>query len=358
MPKKIPTGTVLQLGERLRSVSRRRFLKGVASLAAGSIGLSTLVKRAYGKKPDGRVLVYTDDRLGNPDTVKIVSKERYRRLKLYEQLPVDKLVRQRRGVNAVTITQRSDDPDDLALKFLLDRNTNSVRKRVPNTYNRMPVVVEERPRQSKPEALEGGSAIDYDQTSYNGTAALVGYDGDGNQAIVTADHVMEEAQTMYSGGDEVGTFSSRDVSIDVTAYTRSNNASTNVGGTKSSSVSEITGAWKFAGLADKVGQTDDGDSVSDGDTVSVDHYGATSGHISDKCNNTKRTGQIEYQADMVHHYTDGGDSGGPWVDDNGKLLGVHHGYDYDSDLFGGYTEWSTAAVGRPALDAVGVSLSK
>lgn len=357
MPRKIPTGTTLDLGAKLRETSRRSVLRGLAAAATASgAALSTAVERAYGKRPDGRVIVHTDDVHGQPDTVRVIPKERYRRLKVYERLPIRKFTA-RDGVRAVTITQQSDDPTDLALKFLVESNVRATRKRVPNNYNRVPTVVEEQPVETVPEAIEGGSSIDNPNTSgskSDGTVCLVGYDADGTgELILTADHVMNGADEMHFSDDKIAEFHERNQSLDVTSYKLTSSISTDPLDTVGTKVEAVSGAWQFAGLADKVGQTDDGDSVSDGGTVDVELYGRTSLYVSDKCNNTKRSGYIEYQADMADHKTDEGDSGAPWVDENGKLLGVHSGS--RSDFFG--DAWSIAAVGRPALDAVGVSLS-
>ena len=313
------------------------------------------VKRVYGKPPDGKVIVHTDDIHGQPDTVRVIPKERYRRLKLYERLPIQKFT-DRDGIQALTITQQSDDPTDLALKFLVENNVRATRKRVPNNYNRVPTVVEEKPFETGEEAVEGGSGFYRESTKnqLDGTVCLVGYDADeSGELILTADHTMEGDEEMKIFTDVVAEFHERDKSIDVTSYKVLSEVNTDILDTKGNNVPSISGAWRFAGLADKVGQTDDGDSVSDGGTVDVDLYGATSLHVSDKCNNTKRSGKIEYEADMKDHKTANGDSGSPWVDTNGKLLGVHHGY----NDFPRLSKWSIAAVGRPALDAVGVSLS-
>jgi len=358
MPRKIPTGTTLDLGAKLRETSRRSVLRGLAAAATASgAALSTAVEWAYGKRPDGRVIVHTDDVHGQPDTVRVIPKERYRRLKVYERLPIRKFTA-RDGVRAVTITQQSDDPTDLALKFLVERNVRATRKRVPNNYNRVPTVVEERPVETVPEAIEGGSSIDNPNTDRqdDGTACLVGYDADGSgKLILTADHVMNGADNMNFSDDKIAEFHERDQSLDVTSYKLTSSINTDPLDTVGTKVETVSGAWRFAGLADKVGQTDDGDSVSDGGTVTVDIYGKTSGYLSDVCNNTKRTGKIEYQADMKDHKTAKGDSGGPWVDNNGKLLGVHHGHNAPAPLIG--DKWSIAVVGRPALNAVGTALS-
>ncbi len=333
-------------------------LRGLATAATASgAALSAAVERAYGKPPEGKVIVHTDDIHGQPDTVRVIPKERYRRLKLYERLPIQKFT-DRDGIQALTITQQSDDPTDLALKFLVENDVRATRKRVPNNYKRVPTVVEEKPFETRGEAIEGGSSVDNPNngSGIDGTVCLVGYDADGSgELILTADHVMEGSSKMQFSDETIAEFHERDESVDVTSYKTTSSINTDPTGTVSE-IPNITGTWRFAGLADTVGQTDDGDSVSDGGTVGVELYGLTSGYVSDECNNTKRSGGIEYQADMKEHQTGRGDSGGPWVDSNGKLLGVHHGW--NDPLFSFQDEWSIAAVGRPALDTVGVSLTE
>jgi S1-C subfamily serine protease len=355
MPSKIPTETTLELGSKLRALSRRSVLRGLATAATASgAALSAAVERAYGKPPEGKVIVHTDDIYGQPDTVRVIPKERYRRLKLYERLPIQKFT-DRDGVQAVTITQQSDDPTDLALKFLVENNDRATRKRVPNNYKRVPTVVEEQSVELTKEAIRGGSAIGNPNTDRqtDGTVCLVGYDLDSDtELIVTADHVMNGAENMKFSGDTVGTLHIRNHLTDTTSYESTKNIDLDPRETADSRIPNISGAWRFDGLADKVGNTDRGDSVSDGGTVDVEMFGAFSGYISDTCNNTKR-GSVFYQADMKRHSTQKGDSGGPWVDANGKLLGVHHGKEeYSGD------SWSVASVGRHALNSADVKLHK
>ena len=356
MPSKIPTGTTLELGSKLRALSRRSVLRGLATAATASgAALSAAVERAYGKPPEGKVIVHTDDIHGQPDTVRVIPKERYRRLKLYERLPIQKFT-DRDGIQALTITQQSDDPTDLALKFLVENNVRATRKRVPNNYNRVPTVVEEKPLKAKTEAIEGGTAVENKSTrrETDGTVCLVGYDAvDGEDLILTADHVMDGQDSIYFSDDKIGDLKVRDHTNDVTSYKLTGSIDRNPLETKIQDVPTVSGAWRFSGLADKVGNTDDGDSITDGETVDVKMFGAFSGQVSDFCNNTKRWNRVSHQADMAHHRTTDGDSGGPWVDQDGKLLGLHHGA-------GGYDDnfWSVAAVGRQALNGGLMTLSK
>jgi len=241
MARKIPTGTTLELGTKLRELSRRSVLRGLATAATASgAALSTAVERAYGKKPEGKVIVHTKDIYGQPDTVRVIPKERYRRLKVYERLPIQKFT-DREGIQALTITQQSDDPTDLALKFLAEKNDRATRKRVPNNYKRVPTVVEEKPYETREEAVEGGTGIDNpDIDGLNGTVSIVGYDASGNEVIITADHVMEGADHIEFSDDEIADFYLRNQSHDVTAYKLTANISTDPRGTVSE-IPDITG---------------------------------------------------------------------------------------------------------------------
>jgi len=94
--------------------------------------LSSVIERAYGARPDGVPLVHTDDVNGDPDKVRIVPGERYRRLQVYANLPISKLGGRYDALNGVRITQRSNDETDLALQFLVDNNTREVRRKLPS----------------------------------------------------------------------------------------------------------------------------------------------------------------------------------------------------------------------------------
>jgi hypothetical protein len=141
---------------------------------------------------------------------------------------------------------------------------------------------------------------------------------DESLVALVADHVLDGASPLYYDGFAAADLAYRDQQTDTASYKLRD--STYAGARETISVPNINGVWTFAGLADKVGQTDGGDSISDGDTVAVQIYGQQSGRVDDACNNTKRSDAIDYQADMAHHRTQQGDSGGPWVDNSGNLL--------------------------------------
>lgn len=351
MSTKIPVGTVVSLSDRLPNATRRNVLRSIGGVTVGTVGLTNLVEQAVGATPDGKVLTLTTDVRGNPDTVRVVPPERYRRLKLYERMPAQRIIDRHDPLTAISITQRSSDPSDIGFEFILDAETDSGRSNLPTTYRGVPISYEERTVTRTQQDISGGLKCSPSDLP-PGTTTVVGYDtSSGNKVVLTAEHVTESSFDLYIGNGEEGTFRVSDATLDAVSYTLDNPEFGSVG--KVEDIQNITGAWTFSGLADTVGQTDDGDTVSDGETVAVDFYGQKSGALSDVCNNTKRTGKVDYQADMKDDKTQDGDSGGPWVDGNGKLLALHVGTTSDS-----FDRWSYGTVGQPVFDSLGVSLSK
>ncbi len=290
---------------------------------------------------------------GNPDDVRVIPAERYRRLQVDEQLPIQKLTDTHPPLYAVSIVQRSSDPTDLALQFQLERDVQRGRDALPDQYHGVPVVYTDVDRErSQEEDIIGGLRCGAPTDKGDGTTTLVAYDQlTDEKVILTARHVTDASQDLYVQGSKAGEKTAEDTAIDAVSYTMTDPSFGDVGTVKE--IQNVTGYWTFGGLADTVGQSDDGDSVSDGDTVAVDLYGKESGAVSDNCNNTKRTGKIEYQADMANHRTQNGDSGGPWVDENGKLLALHYGS--ESNIYG--DKWSLGAVGGKVFERLNVGLT-
>ncbi|WP_135826387.1 twin-arginine translocation signal domain-containing protein [Halorussus ruber] len=323
--------------------SRRRFLKALGMAGAGTAGLVNAIERAYGERPDGVPVVYTDDVYGNPERVRFVPKERHRRLMVYRNLPIQKFVDEYPKLNGVTLTQRSSDETDLALKFLLDSNTATVRRKLPNRFKQMPIEYEEQPREKRPQSLEGGVNIGVEGSDAEGTVTVVAYDADTSEnVVITADHVTEGASQITYVGDSAADLAHRDTATDTTSYTVHSDTESDPLATVNG-IPDVTGAWHFAGLSDAVSS----------DTVPVQLFGLGSGEVHDECTSTTRSSQVEYQADMSSHSTVDGDSGGPWVDDDGKLLACHFGYDISLTL----NKWSVGSVGRESLDAVNAMLA-
>lgn len=111
------------------SVNRRRFMK---ALGVGGLGLSGAIQKVYGKEPDGRPIVWTRNIYGEPERVRVIPKERYRRLKVYERLNPNSIIEHHPIVDEISIEQQSNDEEDLAIKLLLNDNSTRKLNRLPN----------------------------------------------------------------------------------------------------------------------------------------------------------------------------------------------------------------------------------
>ena len=190
---KIDIGEVVYLGTRDETVSRRAVLKTLAVVGTGAAGLSQTIERVHGAKPEGVPIVHTTDKNGNPDKVRIIPAERYRRLKVYERLPVSKFIDRTEKLTGVSLTQQSEDPTDLALSFTLADDTRSIRRKLPNRYDGVPIQFSERSFEYAPQSAEGGTGIETDITPDDsgaaGTATVIAYQSTGDEVLITADHV-------------------------------------------------------------------------------------------------------------------------------------------------------------------------
>lgn len=157
--------------------TRRKFLSAFATASFGIAGLRNATERAFGEKPDGVPLIWRYDRFGNPETVWYISKERYRRIQVYHELPPNVIYEKTEGVNGIKLTQQSAEPTDLALKILVDKNTRSVRRDLPNRIQKIPVVVEERQTNPKPALCDRRLLNFYDPLPANPEIAGVYSDG-------------------------------------------------------------------------------------------------------------------------------------------------------------------------------------
>lgn len=106
---------------RLESESTRRtFLRTLAFSGTGLAGIKAATERAFGERPEGVPLVWRRDRFGNPETVNYVPKERRRRIKVYENLPLETFHGRSNKVTGISLHQQSDDPTDVALQVKLE----------------------------------------------------------------------------------------------------------------------------------------------------------------------------------------------------------------------------------------------
>jgi len=335
--RRLTPGTTVVLNNN-NNISRRKFLSLLGSVGAGIPGLKKAIEESYDAKITGKPLVYTVDKFGNPDIVRIIEDERYQRLLTYYELPVQKYISRFSNLNGVSLVQN----DGLMLNFYVENNSWRTRKRLPNRIRGTPIAVEERSGEMIPEASTavGGQTIANNSGSA-GTMAVACYDESSDDPVaIASDHHMDGEENMFINAEIVADFHKRDKSNDVTSYKIRDGVDTNIRGTIS--IPDIEDAWTFSGLSD---------AVSGDKTLLVQFFGAASDKVDDTCFDTERNDRVKYQANMVQGKTSKGDSGGPWVDENyNRLVGVHYGRKNG--------EHSVCSVGQEALDAVDAVLYK
>lgn len=370
-PSNVPKlGEVADLRGIKNKLSRRRVLKALGAAGMTTGGLTEAMTKVYGEEPEGVPLVWTRDKYGNPDRVRFIPEERYRRLKVYEKLNPHKFIGQHPVVNEISITQQSADETDLALVLYVDENTASVSSELPDQIQGVPTVIEERPTDFTPKSCDTTTSkcaandvdnscrvgehfttmvgnIEISNGNARGTLGLVAFNSDSNnpyKVLITADHVMESASYMYQPPDGriVGHFDLADSSMDATRYRIDSDVDGNVGETAEDSQETISGAWTFSGLSD---------ATSGRETVSCSYAGAQTCYCPTKCDSTSKNDAVTYEADMIEVVTEFGDSGGPFVDGNGKLVCTLTGCQEANGVY-----WDRGPVGQEMLDSVNSQL--
>jgi hypothetical protein len=344
----LEVGQSIDLQQYYENMDRRAFLKSSTAIAAGALSLPALVQRAYGAKPEGKTIVHTRDRKGRPAKVRVVDPERYRRLKVYENYSSKALTDGASPINGLTITQRSSDPTDLALKFLVEKET--ALSNLPDSVEGMPVEHEVERSEAHPEDLEGGSEVNspHDGTNdgYDGTATFVCYDQDTEvEKVLTAYHVTTGDSDIYYNGSDVGNLTEGEAAndgngMDVAAYALGS-VNTDPNGTL---IGDVSGWWTFSGLSD----------ATSGSKVAATGYGATSGQVNNEVRRTNKNDILEYQAAFNKNQdpTSGGDSGMPWLDDDDYLICHHHG---DKVTWLG-ERWNIGGVAEQVLEVANATL--
>lgn len=358
--------------------NRREFLRALAVSGTGITGLRAATERAFGESPSGVPVVWTRDRYGRPDRIRYVPRERYRRLRVYGDCRPGDLY-DHSGVNGLTLTSRSDDPTDLALKVYVDRDSWRVRRKLPNRVRRVPVTHDERRPDPEPgrvcetlsrnffDPIRGNvEVIARDDRGYAGTGTLgfVCWDADvavPSQCLVTASHVvthedgtpaerLEHAGRVEDGEGRtatVGTYAAHsplgDHGMDVAKYRLNDDVVTGDSlATQSDEQPDITGSWDFAGLTD---------ATAGDDVVPVTFAGRSTCHATARCTRTSKTELVEHRAVIAPSVVTDGDSGGPFVDPDGKLVCTF-------SLYCDSCEYCSGPVGTELLDSVGAQLSR
>lgn len=356
-----------------KGADRRTFLKNLAATGGGLIGLNSAIKRTTAQSSDGVPIVYTRDRQGNPEQVRMVSEERHRRLELFENLEVSDI---RNGKGRVTsIALKEHDNGELGLHLYLKNNNRETRRKLPDRYSKMPITFEER-GYSKPiyecesgdcregdhfDTMQGNIQIAVftsDTTQSVGTLGFVAYNDDGSdpyKSLITAAHVVDDRSTnkLYqpclnvSSSREVGDFVTLSSPSDLDGAKYDASTSAAVGATAESSQKDISGYWTYQGLSDYTSDK----------KLDVVFAGQKTCGAGMECFEVTTTEILDYQANYHYAYeTESGDSGGPYVDGNGKLTGIHSGdIDNNND---GINDYSFGPVANKLLNRLNVTLSK
>lgn len=266
------SGQVIEL-----DTSRRRVLKAWGVFGTSGLGLKKAVETVNGDSAEGVPIGHTRDERGNPKRVRMVPKERKRRIKVYENMDRQKLRNEHEVINSITIKQHSTDETDLSIHLEIEENTRSTRRRLPDQIRGVPVTYEEKKVRWHASSdcpdpdnqarycdefseLVGGIQIGPGGNSF-GSLCLVAYQDAYNYLIaITAKHVLDGAsdpnslyhpadfcnQGSYAGGEDAYDSSEDIWAADISAGTYPGD----VGGTVSA-ISDITGYWTYAGISDE-----------------------------------------------------------------------------------------------------------
>lgn len=338
-------GTVIELSEH----TRRQFLKGIVTVGASTVALNQAIESVTGQEPEGVPLVLTRDRRGNPDRVKIVPERRHRRLKFHRRNVAD-LMDQHSAVEQVSMVEFSDS-GELALELRISPNaTEESRRTIPEEFNGIPVVVGEAHEHGEDSCNDGWDDVTVDPLEGNasvleyGTICVVGYDESESYepATLTCRHVWADVgypTTLTQDGRDVGNIDAAGSAMDWAKFELTT-TDYDSGTTASSELPDIRGTWDYEGLVEETAGIN---------TVAAEMAGRSTCHTSNKCGGAYYDRRLEYQAEFLARRASGGDSGAPWVDDDGYLVCMHQGYTGDEDKDRG-------AVGTELFDAAGFAL--
>lgn len=357
--------------------TRRKFLGVLAGTGVNLAGLRTATESVFGEKPDGKPLVWRYDQFGNPETVRYIPEERYRRIQVYENIHPSRFYGRADGVNGITLEQRSNDSKELVLKAYVDHNTHTVRRNLPNRVKQIPVTIEER-KTNREWAVCNRRVLDfYDPLPANpeiltydsngnkhgeGTLGVVCWNNDANypyKCYITAAHVAEDGGSYadylrHAGTDDSGNSRSQDVGVyathsppgdygmDVIKYRRQiGTVSPDIRGNADDHLNNIAGTWTHAGLTDR---------TSGSQTLPVEFAGRSTCYATTSCTGTSKTSLVEYQADYSPNELTNGDSGGPFLDNDDFLVGTF-------SFFCESCETSSGPTGQELLDSVNAQLT-
>lgn len=125
------------------NTSRRRVLSVMGVAGSGVLGLNSTIETVSGSSIDEVPIVHTRDRQDNPIKVRMIPRERRRRINLFTKFPAQEFLTSHPNVSEVSLKQRSKDDRDLSIHLHLKRNTESVRQALPNQIQDVPVTYED-----------------------------------------------------------------------------------------------------------------------------------------------------------------------------------------------------------------------
>lgn len=325
---------------------RRQFLTALGVFGTNPVGLKRAIEAIDGEVDSGVPVVWTRDRTGYPDRVRVVPKERFRRLAVYYELDVGKLVDRHDGVNGVSLGGHPERPTELALDVSVDRIDRLARRRVPNRVRGVPTTLSERRRERTATRVCRRLILDfYDPLPANprikghdesgdvfggGTLGLVAWNADPTdpyECFVTAHHVAADSKgktaplLQHSGLQDdtgrietVGRYEGHtplgDHGLDGVKYRATGAVTPDPLETASDEQGRVSGTWDFAGLTDATADS----------SIPVDFAGSATCYAEANCVGTERNDLLDYQATISPQVVTNGDSGGPFLDEDDKLV--------------------------------------
>lgn len=359
-----------KLGETIElDTSRRSVLTALGTSGVGLLGLRNAIEKVTGESAEGVPLVYTRDVHGNPERVRMVPKERYRRLKVFENLSAKSFIEKHPAVTELTIKQQSDDETDLSIHLHLEKNTREVRRQLPKRIQDVPVTYEEKDVSVHPmgcecqnpnngarrcedhDNLKGGIQIGADQGGW-GSLCLVAWDSSGNyKKAITAYHVMDESTDDYlyqpahsCSNDEIAAdYATYDDADDIWAGSIDGWGVSGTVGQTVDAIPDVTGYWTYAGISD----------YTTTNSIYCFMAGAESWKREGYANSVSSGPLVEHEVDYGDENAEQGDSGSPYVDQDGKLVSMYNGCNCAAG-----DKWDCGTAGDYVLSKANAKLTK
>lgn len=353
---RFPENTV-EIGE----PTRRKFMQMVGAGGSSIAALSAAVETVQGTSRDGYPIIYKRDLNGNPTKIRYVSKERFNVIQVLENITPEHISSKPDSITGITLGETQTKGSAPPIKVYVDKMNEKVIRSMKNRVRDIPLKFEERPEADitlqancrtgdVADTMEGNIQIGSSNSA--GTLSTVGTDSD-YTVLITSWHVMREGTNDYMYQPAPNHSESRTVGVyldhsplsstgyDICKFASYENDH-DIGGTKSSQQPDISDAWTFAGLSDYLSRISE--------TLSCSFAGAQTCYTDSlECTDVAKYAELKHAAYTKPDITIDGDSGGPFVDDNGSLVCILTGS--ADNLVAG-----VGPVGSEALGSIGVGL--